>query len=835
MIQHINIYDFFTVSINDKLNQNELEELDCFQKSRTADEIARVMRVLYDQFQCPSSNGNEPTIWSYAIFILGTMLEISKELATFEDFPISINDSKKVYIGIRKSIEYGLKPFMLGESTPVNLRLPNIITSTKVLLELVNNKFFPLLCTRNDQHLVYTDLMSSIFMILCVSNDEIKPNFEYHLLGIRKKLSHAEYFKILFIIMGSKSKLPNQIIIHEQLKQSLYQPGSFSALCESLLPSHTSLDQDEEIVKKRLHSGNVIASIIAQKGHGRKFHHQIIDEIYANLMKYIREKRSNQFFFADVGVRCLNRICTLQSKCIEDKILNLIEKMAKPNDLVAGAIVCDENEFLEAVHLVHLTFCATGPSDDTLPSSILIPYMPLFIQIHNIIAECANKSLNNQILDIIIRCLSNRTKSDLNRIIEQVLYEEYDENVKYLHPRLRCEHIKKSDIGSIRFIIDPSTDNTNSIELDFSTLLQPSFSLINIMKTCNHNMLIYDVFLHLLHMFSNNSNSTEETSKVLLESEIDLHKAVEIKFKRKYVVINSLNELIMFKSFHGQFVENPHEILSMLEKMIKQQLIRIEAYQKDKIVLDDDFEEKLIVILHCLEEFIQSVKKNDTSKEPLLRTLEKMHKHLKNEDTRNWDPILKKLDDLLNIDKNKNGNSEFNKFKNILSETSEEPYTKVYGIMNMIKLIKSKDEETCSNKHVILILAMKILREGDSYIFLNCIKLLVALFDILEETVLETLIAEYHYDIDTDSIDIDFKLKIGETIIKVVTELGQMSYKYKDVLINCFMRGVYNQNDEFRTSNMSNLGIILRTLSYQIHHFFQEVGDIAKIILIFHS
>lgn len=110
-----------------------------------------------------------------------------------------------------------------------------------------------------------------------------------------------------------------------------------------------------------------------------------------------------------------------------------------------------------------------------------------------------------------------------------------------------------------------------------------------------------------------------------------------------------------------------------------------------------------------------------------------------------------------------------------------------------------------------------------SYIFLNCIKLLISLFQILKDSVLDTLIAEYHLDIDADSTDIDFKLKIGESIVKVTQGLGEMCYKYKATLIECFLRGAYNKNNEFRTSNMSNLGVIMRILSYQVHHFFQEV------------
>lgn len=819
------------MSIKSKLDEHAVNELKAYKKSRTSNEIEDIWRILESQYQCPKSNETEPTIWSYAIFIFGTLLEIDQELEIYDDLPISVNDARKVHIGIRKCIEYGLKPFLLAESIPIHLRLPNIIACTKILLKLINNKFFPVICTRNDQHLVYTDLLSSIFIIICNTDHETKKYFEDKMCELELKISHADYFKILFIIMGSKSGLPLQKIVHTHLMQSLHKPGSFQALCEALLPSITSLDQDEEIVKKRLHSCHVIASIVAQKGHGKAFHQQIVNEIYKHFLTYIRNKNFKQAFYCDVGIRCLSRLYSLQIPFIQrnlsDILFGTIEKLANPCDLLAGAIVCDELEFLEAIHLIHLTFCASGPSDDTLPSQMLTTFIPLFIQIHHVIAEYGNKTLNNEILEIIVRCLSNREKSDLRQIIDWILYEKYDENVKHLHQRVTMKLMNETnEIRNLRFIVTETIENTDSEDLDISKLLQPSISLVDILKKSNHNVLIYNIFLHLLEMLSTTFTSSKNNTN-LIEYELNLNQAIEIKFKRKYRVIHSLNELILFKPFHGQFVENPHEIVNTLDKMLYQDFEYIEEYRMKKpgVDLDDEFEEKLTVTLLCIGEFMKRI--NDTHKEQLMKTLKKLWLELQKIEIKQnmtLNRILKHLNGLLNPNDELTDDSEFQKMKTILSENSAEPYTKVYAIMNMIKLIETNDEETHSNAHILLVLAMKLLKEEDSYIFLNCIKLLISVFNLLNGTVLETLIAEYHFDIESDSADIDFKLKVGEAIVKVVMGLGEMSYKYKDMLISCFLRGVYHQNNEFRTSNMSNLGVILRSLSYQVHHFFQEVS-----------
>ncbi|XP_055302792.1 transport and Golgi organization protein 6 [Sitodiplosis mosellana] len=823
------------VSIRAELDTAALNELSNLQKSRTPEECGTYQKILYEDNQCPRPNTGEPSNWTYATTIFEILLQICDELESNDDFPISVNEAKKVHIGIRKSIEYGLKPFLLGVASPIDFRLPFIVASTKVLLKIANNKFFPLICTRSDQHLLYTDVLSSIFMIIFHAESEIKSQFEQHLVSVQTQIPQADYFKILFLIQGSgqnRQELSIQQITLKQLMQTLHRPGSFSALCEALLPSITSLDQDEEIAKKRLHCCAVISSIVAKRGHKKQFYHQIIDEIHEHLLSFIRSNKSHQLYYTDVGVQCLSKLYSLQlgfiCRHITDILLRTLNNLADPNDLIAGAILCEANEFIEAVHLLHLTFCASGPSDDTLPSEILKPYMPMLFQIHHLLSESSNRLLKHDILAVIVRCLSNREKLELCQIVEWILYEEYNNSSKCLHRRVNIKRANNEQCESITFniaAIEVENDSTDDDDFNINSFLQPSISLVNVLKQCNHNTLIYNVFLHLLQMFSDNWGTSRKieqlsSSSELLGSECELKKAIEMKFKRKYSVIHALNELILFKPFHGQFAENQQDIVSMLDKMLNQQIEQIKAaLESNQELMAEDFEEILVVILSIVGDFMQRIQ-NEELKTRLETTLGKLRTHLRGDEMKT---VMGKLDIVLGAPTKFKDNSKFLEAMAILSETHSEPYTKVYGVMNLIKLINERDEETCLNAHIILALAMKLLKEEDSYIFLNCIKLLITLVEILEETVLETLIAEYHFDIDADAGDIDFKLKIGETVVKVTQGLGEMCYKYKSILINCYLRGAYNPNDEFRTSNMSNLGVIMRILSYQVHHFFQEV------------
>lgn len=818
----------FSVAPREPLDSRHSDELHLIQSRLHSAGIS--IEAILNQYECLPSSLNESSLnnWDYVIGIFCVLALIDAELNKANEFPLSINDLKKLRIGLRKAIEFGIKPYIPAALTEQSAR-SYLICSTSVLQKIIANKYFPICCSKPDQKEIYKDILSGLFCILGAGDSSEMGKTEEILLKLTSKISHSQYFEVLFLIKGDgELPLEMQRVAHKQLLQCLYRTGSFTAFCEALLPDGPpDPKKNDEMAKKRWHCCNVISTIVGRRGYSKQFYHMIIDEIHQHLLQYIQAERANQHFYADVAVQVLSKLCSLQLNFIRSHIVAVIfgqlEKLSEPDALLAGAIVFDETEMIAAVRLIFLAFCATGPSDVTLPSELLVPYLPLLFQLHNIFNGLMCPSsilLKHEITAIIVRCLANRETAELNKITETILYENYDVEAKCLHPRI---HIA-GDVERFSVKVCGPTEEADNGLGGLATFHLSSVTLVNLLKMSDNNVLIYNVFLHLLQMFSDNFSTKSvktDASAELMHDVDELTAAIECNFKHKYAVINALNELILFKPFHSQFSENPHDIIEILDKILNRQIECIKLSQAKKTGnADTDCEEFLIVLLSIVGDFLRKIRNEDLTNR-LHRTLRRLQTLIQ---ARNLSAVIsKKLSAILepHVDRTR---SEYALAHALLTEPLGEPYTKVYGIMSLLKLINAKDEDAMLNAYSILAIAIKMLREDESYIFLNCIKLLIGLVGILPDTVISALVAEYHLDVDSEFADIDYKLKIGETIVKVTQGLGEMSYKYKDTLISCFLRGSCHRNAEFRTSNISNLGMILRALAYEIHNFFQEVS-----------
>lgn len=104
--------------------------------------------------------------------------------------------------------------------------------------------------------------------------------------------------------------------------------------------------------------------------------------------------------------------------------------------------------------------------------------------------------------------------------------------------------------------------------------------------------------------------------------------------------------------------------------------------------------------------------------------------------------------------------------------TAPEPYVRVFGMRELEGLVRSVDgppAELVAQRFTVLSLAVDALRSDESYVFLNAVRLLVALLRLMEADVMETMVAEY----GRDAIEVDGRLKVGEAIVKLVEELGE--------------------------------------------------------------
>lgn len=682
----------------------------------------------------------------------------------------------------------------------------------------MKSKFFNFSVLRREKTLIYGDYLCALIYLTTFGDRTTISQFQSMLIKTTNDLSQSKLFEILFLLKG-RTELPNEIQkqLHIQLMKSLYRSGCFLALCEALLCENNEIDADEQIKKSRWHGCNVISQIIGRKGYKKEFYSMVINEIISHINQFIKNstKENHQLFYIDAAVECLNKLFSLELNFIRThihrRIFENFDRLSTPTDYLTGSIILDENEVVAAVKLLNIVMCTIGPSHLTLPSEMITPYLPLLIRICGEFNAHEKIKLRNDIQAVIVKCLNNRETNDLNKIIDEILFDEYSVNSKLLDSRIRfyCD-----DTITASFKMYSELDS--EFDKDISFMYQTAYYLVNVLKNSNHNVLIYKIFIHVLQL-KVESKETEQSSAELLSDSDELIFAIKNKYKQKLTIVYFLQELIHFDGFHRQFNENPHDICDVVNTIL---IKLIEKYKNDN---NHSNEENMHLILTLTENLLQTIQ-NQKYTNQLKQTLVRLKKELPPHSNISW-----KLNYILNSD-NINVDSDYVKAKKILSEDNSEPYLKAHGIMTIYKLIESKHADALLNKYEILALIMKTLKSEDSYVFLNCIKLLSALMYIMEQEVLDTLIAEYHYDFEADSVDVDFKLKIGETIVKVVSGLGEMSFKYKDELINCFLRGCYHKNDEFRTSNISNLGNILKILSYQIHSNFQEV---RKILLLF--
>lgn len=503
----------------------------------------------------------------------------------------------------------------------------------------------------------------------------------------------------------------------------------------------------------------IISNIVGAKGYEKEFYLFIIEEIF------ILIQSENKFI--EAAVASLTKMYSLPYKSlklrIEEKLFLELNLIMNPIDLLTGSVLLDLKEFLDSLKNINKVFCSSFAV--SLKSELLIKYLPILFRIFGISED---GEVRKMVLLLIIQCLSNRTDDELKLIIENLLFDETTINKRFV--------IKNS------VIVIPEEE---IIVLDTSQVLS------EILKKSNHNILIYSCFINLLKILENNSTVGTKSSDLIDEEDIiEFHSKL---IRKRFLVITTLTDLINFKNFHSQFNENPQQILDFL---------------KELLMKEETDEEIAILVLSIFKEFIEKIR----SETDLIKTLKEFRSKTKNK------TLVKQIDLVLNENQS---NEEISPYKFALQLCSEaEPHLQVYGICELKKLLENKNEECLANQNQILALSLIYLKEDDSFVYHNCIRLILSLSKIMESYVLETLIAEYQL---IDSL-IDYRMKVGEVIVKITEGLGPISYKYKDLLIGCFLLGCRSFENDFRTSSFSNLGSVCRILVYQVHGFFNEVS-----------
>ncbi|XP_073821095.1 transport and golgi organization 6 [Musca autumnalis] len=820
--------DQSTISEDERIKKN----IELLQKSLKLSQ-AEVVRALIEDLDVPELKSKEESVGDkqdvksrYCIYILMTI----RNIYTKTDFQSDkVEDLVSEYHKgllcscLEDIVENGLKPnlhpsFREAKNSVFGDRIrktPNFWL-VKLLLEgispLIHIKSLPAIRSSDEIILCY---MAAVFTLVFASQTkecDIKDTCERNMIAKLNKLWNdvpkAMYFRNIMMIYGVVAK-ENKPIVHREMLMKLWSPGGFVAL---LFAMHKSENNEGQSI------ADVVVKLVSQPSYPKKAQESIVNQILRFLKASIENKDVLSYMGIGLGsLRKLYENNEYNRVLVKDWLMKQIQPLLNvQEDCIT---VMEWSDFSSTVHLLFQIFCTS--TVECMPSDLLIPYIPILITCYQHIDNYKRKPSVNVVLShlshLLLRVLNNRTMDELNFITKNVVTGEYPKdwltlhcNIKFEEDVLNSEHLKIVQRKEENQGIDPLMN-----------------SLAELIKNSTFSSLAYKIFIVLFRLFStigNQTKSADSTSNIdLLISNDDIQSRIMWEISNRYngkiQVINALQILVEHKPIKSLLVENIKELLMILQDILS---IYADNGDENNHLLDQSV---VVILLTLMREIMEnSSTKLENIKHELLEKLLVLETKTEDKDLKLHIGFLKEQIQGENtmMEKNKIDKEKFEEARSLVE--SKEPYRQVEGIQLFISLIRKRDEFTISNVHVVTALALRTLTSPESYTFLNCVRLFVALVYFNEHMILETLTEDYL----NESASMDYRLLVGEVLLKVCHEIGPLCYKYKNILLNCYMYGCRSPLDEFRFSSFSNLAQICKILSYDVYKYFQELLDLIN-------
>ena len=147
-----------------------------------------------------------------------------------------------------------------------------------------------------------------------------------------------------------------------------------------------------------------------------------------------------------------------------------------------------------------------------------------------------------------------------------------------------------------------------------------------------------------------------------------------------------------------------------------------------------------------------------------------------------------------------------------------------HGLIQLTRLVEEKDEETLEKIDSVRLVFQSNLADEDTYIYLNSISGLVVCARYRSDIVLEVLTREFSMvhsrtqegEVDSDEEKMTIRTKIGEALVKITKDLGELTPKYKNLLLNSFLSTANDPDPLVRASGLSNLGEVCSHLRFSL-------------------
>lgn len=539
-----------------------------------------------------------------------------------------------------------------------------------------------------------------------------------------------------------------------------------------------------------------ILQLLSKKDHcGRNITHY--EQIVAVCIK---------FFYEKDNVICYNYF-------LNDLIQNFTRFTSSGNPVMKNEIVTEQ--FTELTTLWYNCFVPSFGMVTALPAEVLTPIITVIFNVYIAIYKSILSDLTEKLRSIIIRYINATTDENKKNVFESLLFCNNSEN----------------GILKLQENIEFTVNNLNEIEiirhdakLNLSPLLRAD-CFLNLVK-CKHSdgfvipLCIYLLEISVNQLISSGTELNSSANLLHLETESDLLFMTKCT-EKKLVAYSILSNIIEEQHVQQHFKKHPENILNFIEKT----LLQFVKNGLHKTTINDSEEYQNMFILIMIVRIIveNTLEEDSLSKYSNLKTvLNRIYRETSNEETKK---LIARIYDRKTQNTSLGSKMEISSFDQALEDLCD-PLLPIRGhaLLILSKLIENSDPEACSQKQYLLSVAQQHLKNEDSFIYLNAIKLLSSLGDSFPDIVLNTLTEEYSDSTkDVFEKDAEVRIKTGEVLLRIVKSLGEIAPKYKAILLNTFLSGVRDDDHLIRASSLSNLGEVCKVLGFKLGSVVTEV------------
>ncbi|CAH2104448.1 unnamed protein product [Euphydryas editha] len=581
-------------------------------------------------------------------------------------------------------------------------------------------------------------------------------------------------------------------LLSKEMSKRLTAPDGLGSLIRCFMESY---NRDTGMEWKNM---NVICKIVVAK-HG----HMSESDYLENIVSQLKEILSlNSLQYLTTGIACL---LTLHKKYDESElVLNLVNdvfntlnfdvlsKSNLPNTIILTTQEIEHNiKFFQACTIILKLI--------DLPAELISPNLHMLFLLR---IKCTKDETKLKLSDIILKSLEILKVEEIENIVEKFLFgPEQSESSNIL--------VEEYEAG---LVVKCSASHTEHPKNEALT------NFLEIFNALTENKLVTDLFESCLRLFVklNSRRKLKHTTETLISVEDEPQ---VLSTDQNYAqMLHVLAEISASERVTTALKENPCIVIYFVESLLFD----------NSAELNDECSTIALVLLNTILSNINNTRTKDLDRRlhNLVPVLEKLAKNASE-----YTGIL--CNEAISLIVADCPKSEISAYENALSYTYDKLLpVRAHGIIEMTKLIDKADPETISKRHYLFCLFQEQLRDSDSYLYLAAINGLASLSMYCTSEALTLLCREFLY-VSNQQVKIlttenqnkvtEFRLKIGDIIVKVIKKLGETAVVHKAILLNTMLFACRDDDPLIRASALSNVAEIALVINYKMGTIIYEV------------